>query len=170
MKLDGLKELFHREIPAKNLEELDIPFFVAISNLNSGTVEYRNKGLLGETVLASSSIPILFAPVEIDGNLYVDGGLLDNIPVEPIKLDCEQIIVVNISPINPKDKFKNLVEIATRTFYMSVNANMKQVRKYATYYIEPEGIDNYEILSRTHADELYRLGYDSTIRILDTKW
>lgn len=169
MKLDGLKELFHREIPVKNLEELDIPFFVAISNLNKGTIEYCNTGPLGETVLASSSIPILFAPVQIGDCLYVDGGLLDNIPIEPIKNNCELIIVSNISPINPKEKIKNLIEIATRTFYMSVNANMKQVRKYAGIYIEPDGIDKYEVLSRTHADELYELGYNSTIKILNSK-
>ncbi|HSO88528.1 MAG TPA: patatin-like phospholipase family protein [Draconibacterium sp.] len=168
MKLDGLKELFYREIPAKNLEELDIPFYVAISNLNKGTIEYRNTGPLGDIVLASSSIPILFAPVKIDETLYVDGGLLDNIPIEPIKNDCEQIIVSNISPINPTDKIKNLIEIATRTFYMSVNANMKEVRKYSSIYIEPEGIDTYEILSRTHADKLYELGYNSTIEILNS--
>jgi NTE family protein len=168
MKLDGLKELFHREIPAKNLEDLDIPFFVTISNLNTGIIEYRNSGPVGEIVLASSSIPILFAPVKLNGNLFVDGGLLDNIPVEPIKHDCEQIIVSNISPINPTDKIKNLIEIATRTFYMSVNANMKEVRKYATVYIEPEGIDTYEILSRTHADELFQLGYNSTIKTLNS--
>lgn len=169
MKLDGLKELFQKEIPAKNLEELDIPLFVTISNLNTGAIEYRKTGVLNQTVLASSSIPILFAPVKIDGNLYVDGGLLDNIPIEPIKLDCENIIVCNISPIKPKENIKNLIEIATRTFYMSVNSNMKQVRKYASVYIEPEGIDTYEILSRTHADELYELGYNSTMKILDNQ-
>lgn len=169
MKLDGLKELFHKEISVKNLEELEIPLFVTVSNLNSGAIEYRNTGLLDETVLASSSIPILFAPVHINGNLFVDGGLLDNIPIEPIKNDCEEIIVSNISPINPMNKIKNLIDIATRSFYMSVNSNMKQVRKYASVYIEPEGIDTYEILSRTHADELYELGFKSTMEILKNK-
>jgi NTE family protein len=169
MKLDGLKEILEKEIPVKKIEDLDIPLFIAISNLNKGNIEYRNQGLLDETVLASSSIPILFAPVKIDGNLFVDGGLLDNIPVEPIKHDCEQIFVSNISPINPKEKFKNLIQIATRTFYMSVNANMQQVKKYATYYIEPQGIDNYEILSKSHADELFEIGYNSTMKILSNK-
>lgn len=167
MKLDGLKEVFQKEIKVNNLEELEIPLFIAISNLNKGTVEYRNTGPLGETVLASSSIPILFAPVLISDDLFVDGGLLDNIPVEPIKLDCEQIIVSNISPVNPVENLKNLIQIATRTFFMSVNANMKQVKKYATYYIEPEGIDKYEVLSRTHAEELFKLGYNSTMKILN---
>jgi NTE family protein len=167
MKLDGLKELISKEINAKNVEDLGMPLFLAISNLNSGEVEYRNSGPLGETVLASSSIPILFAPVDMDGCRFVDGGLLDNIPIEPLKGDCDRIIVSNISPIKPKQKINNLVEIATRSFYMSVNANMKMVRKYATYYIEPEGIDSYDILSRTHADELFELGYNTTMKMLN---
>ncbi len=168
MKLDGLKELFHNEISAKNLEDLEIPLFVTVSNLNTGNVEYHNTGILENTILASSSIPILFAPVKINGNLFVDGGLLDNMPIEPIKDDCERIIVSNISPLNPMDNIKNLIEIATRSFYMSVNSNMKKVRKYASIYIEPEGIDKYEILSRTHADELYELGYKSTMEVLNS--
>ncbi len=169
LKLDGLKEVIQKEISAENIEDLKIPFFVGISNLNKGIVEYKNSGLLGEIILASSSIPILFSPVVIAGYSYVDGGLMDNIPINPIKNDCGQIIVSNISPVNPLEKIKNLVQIATRTFHMSVNANLPEVRKYATTFIEPTGIDNFDILGRTHADELFELGYNSTKKILNNK-
>jgi NTE family protein len=161
LKLDGLREIIEEEVKYKNIEDLPVPFYVSVANMNKGAVEYKNSGPLGKTVLASTSIPVLFAPVEINGQYYVDGGLMDNIPIEPIKNDCEQLIVVNISPLNPREKFKNLIQIASRTFYMSVNANMNQVHKYATVFIEPEGIDNYDILSRSHADELFELGYNS---------
>jgi len=161
LKLDGLREIIEDEVEYKNIEELPVPFYVAVANMNKGAVEYKNSGPLGKTVLASSSIPVLFAPVEINGRYYVDGGLMDNIPIEPIKNDCEQIIVVNIAPLNPREKFKNLIQIASRTFYMSVNANMNLVQKYASVFIEPEGIDQYDILSRSHADQLFELGYNS---------
>lgn len=161
LKLNGLEEVIQKEISYKNIEDLPLPFFIAVSNLNKGTVEYKSSGPLGKTVLASSSIPILFSPVEIDGQLYVDGGLLDNIPVKPVKNKCEQIVAVNISPINPREKFKNLIQIAIRTFYMSVNANLNEVKKYAAIYVEPEDIDTYDILSLSHAEELYELGYNS---------
>ncbi|SHE32260.1 NTE family protein [Mariniphaga anaerophila] len=161
LKLNGLKEVIQQEIPYENIEDLPVDFFVSVSNLNLGKVEYRNSGPLDKIVLASSSIPVLFSPVKIDGQLYVDGGLVDNIPVEPIKNDCEHIVAVNISPLNPRKKFKNLIQIATRTFYMSVNANMNEVKKYSSVYIEPEGIDSYDILSLSHANELYELGYNS---------
>jgi NTE family protein len=161
LKLNGLQEVIQKEISYQTIEDLPMPFFISVSNLNSGKVEYKNSGPLGKTVLASSSIPVLFSPVELDGQKYVDGGLVDNIPVEPIKNDCEHIVAVNISPLNPREKFKNLIQIATRTFYMSVNANMSEVRKYSSLYIEPEGIDTYDILSLSHAQDLYELGYRS---------
>lgn len=169
LKLDGIKEIIEKEIEAKNIEELDIPFIIGVSNLNKGVVEYRSKGPLGKTVLASSSIPVLFAPVTLGRDLYVDGGLLDNFPIEPIKNDCEQLIVSNISPINPKAKLKNLIQIATRTVYMSVNAKIDEVKKQATYYIEPRGIDEYDIFLRKHADELYEMGYKATLKAFQEK-
>lgn len=166
LKLSGLKNIIKKHIEAKQIEDLKIPFYATISNLNSGKVEYKNKGQLDTIVLASSSIPVLFSPVEMNGNLYVDGGLMDNIPIYPLIDCCQNIIVVNISPINPKDKIKNLIQIATRTFYMSVKANMDEVKKHATLYIEPEGIDEYDILHRSHANELFDLGYKSTLEVL----
>jgi NTE family protein len=161
LKLNGLQEVIQKEIPFENIEDLPVPFFISVSNLNSGKVEYKNSGPLHKTVLASSSIPVLFSPVELEGQKYVDGGLLDNIPVEPVKNDCEYIIAVNISPLNAREKFKNLIQIATRTFYMSVNANMNEVKKYSSVYIEPKGIDTYDIFSLSQARELYELGYRS---------
>ncbi len=169
LKLDGLRELIRDEITYKNIEELPLPLFIAVANLQKGSVEYRNTGPLDKTVLASSSIPVLFSPVEMDGESYVDGGLIDNIPVEPIKNDCERIIVVNISPLNPREKFKNLIQVATRTFYMSVNANMPQVHPLATYFIEPEGIDKYDILTLSHAEALFELGYKAVKKAIPSQ-
>lgn len=161
LKLNGLKEILQKTIPYKNIEELPLPFYVSVANLNTGKGEYLKEGPLGTAVLASSSIPVLFSPVKLNGQLYVDGGLMDNLPVEPIKNDCEYIISVNITPLNPRKEIRNLIQIASRTFYMGVNANMTQVHKYSSLYIEPEGIDTYDILSLSHADEMFRLGYES---------
>lgn len=167
LKLDGLKEIIEKEIDKQKIEDLEIPFYVGVSNLNEGKMEYINSGNLGQAILASSSIPILFAPVKINGNLYVDGGLMENIPITPIKNDCEKIFVSNISPINPDAKLKNLIQIGTRAFYMSVNTNRAEAQKKATLFIEPDGINKYDFFLRTHADELFELGYKSTQKALD---
>jgi NTE family protein len=167
LRLDGLKEMIRKEISVKNIEDLEIPFYISVSNLNKGIAEYKNSGPLAETVLASSSIPILFSPVKLNGDLYVDGGLMDNIPAEPIKDICEHLIVSNISPVNPTDRLKNLIQITYRTFYMSVNAYKKEINKANTIFIEPEGIDHYDILNSSHAKELFDLGYKATLDALE---
>ncbi len=167
LKLNGVRQVIQKEIKTKNIEELEIPFYVAVSNLSTGNVEYKNSGNLGETVLASSSIPVLFAPVKIGEHFYVDGGVIDNIPIEPIKHDCEQLIVCNISPLKPEAKTNNLIQIAIRTFYMNVNSNIDKIRKNATVYIEPEGIADYDILNLSHADEMFELGYLAAKKALE---
>ena len=169
LRLDGVKEIIENEIENNQIEDLPMPFYIGVSNLNKGTVEYRNKGSLGDTVLASASIPVLFAPVSLGRDVYVDGGLMDNIPITPIENCCNKIIVSNISPINPRAKMKNLMQIAMRTVYMSVNVNLEEVRKKANYYIEPPGIDKYDMFLRKHADELFELGYKTTKKILSKK-
>lgn len=163
-RLDGLKKIIDNEIEAKNIEDLKIPFYVGVSNLNKGTVEYINKGSISEWVLASASIPVLFKPVQINNCIYADGGIMDNIPIEPIKNDCDRIIVVNITPLNSQENLKNMIQIATRTFYMNVNANKNEVSKYATIYIEPEGINRFDILGRGHAKELFDIGYQAVMK------
>ncbi|QIA09431.1 patatin-like phospholipase family protein [Draconibacterium halophilum] len=166
LKLDGLKEIIGKEIEAEHIEDLNTPFFICVSNLNMGTVEYKSTGNLSDTILASASIPIIFAPVELGKYLYVDGGLMDNIPVAPIRKDCQRVIASNISPINPKAKMKNLLQIATRTVYMSVNQKLDEIKQQVDYYIEPRGIDEYDVFQRKHADQLFDLGYKKTLEVL----
>jgi len=169
LRLDGLKEVIEKEISIKTIEELPIPLSITVSNLNKGTVEYLSEGPLSQSVLASSSIPILFSPVKINEDIYVDGGLMDNLPISAIKDECERLIVSNISPVHPKTGIKNLIQITARTFYMSVNPNVKEIRKHSWLYIEPDGIDEYDILSRSHADKLYELGYTTAVKELKKK-
>jgi NTE family protein len=52
---------------------------------------------------------------------------------------------------------------------MSVNPNVKEIRKHSWLYIEPDGIDEYDILSRSHADKLYELGYTTAVKELKKK-
>lgn len=165
LKIDRLKEIIEKEIQVENIEDLPTPLYISISNLNKGTVEYRNSGPLADIVLASASVPVLFAPVKLGRYLYVDGGVMDNIPIKPIRNYCRQIIASNISPINPNANMKNLIQIAMRTVYMSVNQKLDEIKKEVDYYIEPKGIDQYDMFFLKHADELFNTGYNTTLEV-----
>lgn len=160
--LEGLKEKLNKEIRVTDLKELEIPLYVTVSNLTNGNVEYLNEGPVYDLVLASASIPILFSPVEYNGYQYVDGGLFDNIPTEPLIHRCETVIAVNVNPIDRVGKLTNLKDIITRTFLLNVNATISETDRKCDIFLEPPGLDKYEILDATYADDMFEIGYTYT--------
>ena len=159
LRLDGLKEILRKEINVKNIEDLRIPFIVGATNLNKGIVDYFNKGPIDTIVLASSSIPVLFSPVEIDGYQYVDGGVLNNLPVETLQGKCEKIVTQNINPVNESGKLKNLIHVATRTFHIGVHSRVEMAKRISDLYIEPKALDKYDLLKSSQADAIFEVGY-----------
>ncbi len=163
LKLDGLKKQLTDHIPFKLIEDLPTRLIVAVCNLNKAKVEYLDKGPLIDIVLASSSIPVLFAPVRMNNELYVDGGVLDNLPVKPVRKICEKVIAVNISPVYATDKLDNVLQIAVRTFHLSVDKWTVQWGRKADILIVPPGVEHYDILRTKHIEELYELSYNYTL-------
>ena len=159
MKLDGLQKLLDREINFKNIEDLPVPMYIGVTNMTDGFTEFRNKGPLSKTIMASSSIPVLFSPVEINDKLYCDGGLLENIPVEPLLGNCNRIVVSNISPLQKPAEIKNLVQMVIRTFHLSIHSRIKQAKNHADLYIEPEQLTHFDLLSVGQADDAFEIGY-----------
>lgn len=162
LNFDKLQHTITRFIPAKNIEDLPLPFYVAASNLNDGVIEYFDKGELGKTVQASASIPVLFSPVKINGKKYVDGGIFDNVPIAPLKEKCETIIGINISPTQRVDKLNNLIDIASRTFHLSVESTSVRKKEECDIYIAPSELYNYPILDASKAEKMFLIGYEYT--------
>lgn len=160
--LDGLKKDIQKYIKIKRIEKLKIPMFITVSNLNDGRVEYVKEGDLTTYLLASASIPVLFSPVLIDGKLYSDGGLFDNLPISPLLHKCDVIIGVNVSPVQKIEKFDNLVQVASRTFQLGVHSNIIRHKDKCALFIEPTGLREYEILNDNHAKDIFDLGYNYT--------
>jgi NTE family protein len=158
--LEKLKKRIRDEISEKNIEDLKLPFFVALTNINTGKIEYINKGPLDILVMASASIPILFSPVEYNGFQYVDGGLLDNLPAEPLTDLCKKIVAINVNPVSEMYNIDNFKDMALRTFHLNGISTLSEVDKNTDIFIAPEGLDKYSILDPSKADEIYQLGYD----------
>jgi NTE family protein len=164
--LKAIRDSIEKEIPQKSIEDLGIPLVVAATNMYSGKVEYFSEGPLSKIVQASSSIPVVFNPIEINGALYSDGGVFDNLPIEPLKGLCKKIIVVNISPIQQVEELKNIAQIAARMFELSVNARHLEKSKKSDLYIEPPGLRKFDILDTKHAQEIFDIGYNYTRELL----
>ena len=82
-------------------------------------------------------MPVLFAPVNIDGTHYVDGGLLMNLPVSTLRRICEKVIAVNVSPLMATKYKMNIVSIALRSYNFMFRSNSFPEREKADLLIEP---------------------------------
>ena len=161
-----IKKRLAAYIKEDRFEALKLPLYVAITNLNTGQLQIVNEGPLFDVVMASSSIPLLFQPVEINGYHYVDGGLLNNMPVTPLVKTTNFVIGVNVMPQIEIDEksLQNFTSIATRCLYLSIKANTIPSLPLCNVVIEPKEAQNFHIFQLNKFEELIEIGYQATIK------
>lgn len=167
-KTSGLKETLKKHLRATTFEQLKIPLVITATNLLEGKSEFFRKGNLIEAILASSSVPVLFESITINKIPYVDGGVMNNMPVEPIAKQCNQLIGVYINPTGPIPQLNGMVHIAERSFHLAIASEMNTKRHLFDMYIEPAEITNYSMFDLKKSRELFDVGYKKTIEILKT--
>jgi len=164
LNFKNLKKNLTEVYTVKNIEDLKIPFYACVSNLNEGKAEYFNQGNLIDIVLASASVPFLFKPVEINGITYCDGGLIDNLPIKPLLGKCEKIICVNLIHLKHKKHFKNSKKLFARIFDVLTYHNQKTYISECDILIEPPAIYNQPYFSNKKARETFNIGYDYVMK------
>lgn len=146
----------------KKLEELRIPTYIAATDLDNGCPKVFTEGDIGPRMTASCSIPIIFKPVEIDGVHYVDGGVLRNYPAWVLRDKCDRLIGINVSPLRPTHKYKNIISVALRTYNLMTKANSMQDMKLCDVAVSMPDIVNYGVFDLRRIKDLVVLGYKST--------
>jgi len=158
-KTVGLSTNLGKNLRSEKFGDLEIPLYVAATNISTGKMVYFHEGEILPAVLASASIPVLFEPVEIDGDLYVDGGVLDNFPVAPVQEQCKRLIGVSLNPIQAEEDFSHLFRIAERSFRLSVSANIRDKFDACEMVFEPEELGSFGLLDASRGEEMFDLGY-----------
>ena len=100
-------------------------------------------------------MPILFAPIRINNTYYVDGGILMNLPVSPIRKECEKVIALNVDPLVADEYSKNVVSIALRAYHFIFQANTLPQKGIADLLIESYGLEEYSNRELERAEEIF---------------
>lgn len=104
IKGEALQHFINRNLNGRPIEKLNRTFAAVATNLNSGEMMVFRYGNTGMAVRASASVPVFFQPVNINGQDYVDGGLVAPVPASVARsMGADFVIAVDISE-NPKDK------------------------------------------------------------------
>jgi NTE family protein len=91
---DGLRHLVEK-LPVRTFEELEIPLHISATNLRTGAEAWFTDGPLMRAILASTALPGIFPPIAIEGELYVDGGVVNNAPISrAVELGAKRVFLL----------------------------------------------------------------------------
>ena len=157
----------HREYLKSDFRYLHTKLYIAATNMNEGRIRYFAEGDLMKALTASFSVPILFQPIEIDGFQYLDGGIMNNFPVEPL-LDeaCDLLIGVDVNAISYSDDVNSKLQVLERVFFMAVNSHADARSKEVDILIAPGKLGGFGFFGVKDADAIYQAGYEEAKRQL----
>jgi NTE family protein len=134
----GLRAVIEAGLDYENLEDALVPIEVVATSLTNGRERWITRGPALEAILASSAIPSILPPVTIDGEMLIDGGVVDNVPISrAIEGGCDRIYVLLCGPMQYQPPpSRRPAEAALTAFFVAVQARF--VRELAAL---PPGIE-----------------------------
>ena len=144
---EPLRELLARHLPVSDFAGLEVPFQCVAASIERAAEHWFSTGALVPAVLASSAVPGLLPPVELDGEHYLDGGLVHSIPVgRAVALGAETIYVLHVGridrplrpPARPWEVAMVAFEIARRHRFA---ADLAALPQGVTLHVLPSGED-----------------------------
>ncbi|MCU1725753.1 patatin-like phospholipase family protein [Pseudomonas sp. 7P_10.2_Bac1] len=120
-----LESLLAHSSDVRDFDKLPIPFRAVATDIVNGEKVVFRKGHLPQVIRASMSIPAVFAPVEINGQLLVDGGMVDNIPVDVAReMGVDRVIVVDIgTPLRGRKELNTVFDILNQSITLMTRSN-----------------------------------------------
>jgi NTE family protein len=134
----GLRRIIRDGVSFEDFEDAQIPVEVVTTSLTDGRERWITRGPAVEAILASSAIPTMFPPVTIDGDVLVDGGVVNNVPISrALTAGCDRIYVLLCGPLHyhPKTPARP-VEALLTAFFVAIHARF--VRELAAL---PHGVE-----------------------------
>ena len=162
LRIDTAIELYKKYIPHDSFEGLQIPLHVVAVDLGAGEQVVFEQGELIRPVLASCCLPGIFEPLLINKRQYVDGGVLNNLPVDVIehKVDC--LIGSHCNPSGTTKPIRSMRTVIERSIILAVQSKTKEKFSRCSVLLEPDGLVGYSPMDISKARELFRIGYQYT--------
>ncbi|MBX0289403.1 patatin-like phospholipase family protein [Hymenobacter sp. HSC-4F20] len=165
LRIDGVGKLMEQHLgPDCTFEQLRLPLTLVATDIAEGTSVHFSTGPLIPPLLASSAVPVLYRPVVYQGRHLVDGGLLNNLPVEALLgKPGLQVVGVHCNPPHREARITTLRGLIERTLNLAVGANTVVSKQQCRFLIEPPELGTYRMTQYKRAPELFDIGYRYTM-------
>ncbi len=133
----NLEAMIERLLPVERFEDLKVPFQCVAASVERAAEHWFDEGPITPAILASAAVPGLLPPVEIDGEHFLDGGLVNSIPIDrAVLLGANELYILQVGRIErPLTAPKNLLQVATVAF--EIGRRHRFARDMATL---PDGV------------------------------
>ena len=153
-------------IPAVDIAEAKEYIFTNCAPRNNVTDEYITEISIGKAIRASSSFPAYFCPCEYKKHIFMDGGVLDNTPILPLKKICKHKVMAGNFEADPVEENCDVMDIIMKTLDIMGNKiaeeSFKQSDLVLTVPTDKAGLFDIEKM-----DKCYKFGYDTTMKNID---
>ncbi|MBO8440514.1 MAG: patatin-like phospholipase family protein [bacterium] len=163
----SLHRILLQLIPHNSFDSLPRRLTVCVTNLDSGESEYISSGdSLAEYVVASASIPGIFETRTVGGHTYVDGGVLDNLPVRALRPQCDHIIAVDVLPFVRESRKSTSLDVMLWSIRLMQHSNSIPGRAAADWLIDSYALVEFHEFSFDKYREIYQYGYKAATEYL----
>lgn len=162
-----VKELIRIFTHGKKIEELDIPIGIVATDLMSGEKVVFKEGPVAEAVRASIAIPGIFVPEKLDGRLFVDGGVVDRIPVSVAReMGADIVIAVDVSSVKINEDVTSIFDVIMQSIdimQMEIVAN----REVASDVMIRPPVEMFNSKAFTNIEEIIAIGEEEAKKHID---
>jgi NTE family protein len=152
----------------RDFDELPIPFLSIATDLETGEQILLDSGVLAQSIIASGAIPTLYNPVEINGKLHIDGGVVNNYPVEELKnRGVDFIIGVDVQDgLKARDQLEDVTSVLSQLNNFSMIEKMEGKRRMTNIYIKPD-TKGFSVVSFDNGQEIIKKGTEKAIEFIN---
>ena len=158
----NMQEFLEKNLRFKTFDKLQIPLHITATSFLDGRQKIFSEGSVIDAIMAASSIPVVFPPTFIDETPYVDGGISNNLPIEPFANQKENIICIYVNPLKLFKLKTNVFEVMDRSLHLSFREMVSRSAKDCFMYIEPEELNQFSLFDIHKLEEIFDIGYTHT--------
>ena len=166
ISMKNIRIFLQENLRYKKIEDLPIPIYVTATSFADGSQHIFNHGNIIDAIIASSSIPVMFPPVVIHGKPFVDGGLSNNLPIEPFSHKKKDIVCIHVNPIKPFKPGASVFDVMDRAIHLSFREKVNRSAEGCHLFIEPKGLEGYGLFDIHKIQEIFDIGYGFTRKLL----
>jgi len=162
---DKVRADFEEYFPDNSFEALQRELHVMATDLTRGEPTEFSSGALIPAVLASASYPMMFTPIEIDGRIYADGGIVSSFPTELLEGRCGVLLGVHAGELLTMDRadFSNSLAVLKRALEVGMFRTSRAKYGACHVVVSPPNLARFGIFETKHNNEIEACGYEAAL-------